>query len=115
MNKISRRSFVGLGSSLMAAGLTLPAACTVTGGQRKDETGLPPMIHAADLYHYHCDPDDHWDLASIYAIQGDRSKAMEWLRTAFNEGFLNRRQSRIDFNLENLWYDPDFILLTSGN
>ena len=68
MNRISRRSFVSLGSSLMAAGLTLPAACTAAGVRRGDETCLPPMIHAADLYHYHCDPDDHWDLASIYAL-----------------------------------------------
>lgn len=27
-----------------------------------------PMIHATDLYHFHCDPDDHWDLATIYAL-----------------------------------------------
>jgi tetratricopeptide (TPR) repeat protein len=65
------------------------------------------------LQRYPC-PQAKYDLASIYAIQGDRSKAMEWLRTAFNEGFLNRRQSRTDFNLENLWFDPDFILLTAG-
>jgi hypothetical protein len=52
----------------MAAGLTLPAACTATVVRSRDENGLPPMIHAADLYHYHCDPDDHWDLASIYAL-----------------------------------------------
>ncbi|MEN8227283.1 MAG: hypothetical protein ABFS38_03945 [Bacteroidota bacterium] len=32
-----------------------------------------PVIHVADLYHPHGDPDDHWDLATIYsqAFQGD--------------------------------------------
>ncbi|NLZ03555.1 MAG: twin-arginine translocation signal domain-containing protein [Phycisphaerae bacterium] len=27
-----------------------------------------PMIHATDLFRPHCDPDDHWDLASVFAL-----------------------------------------------
>lgn len=27
-----------------------------------------PLIHMTDLYHPHCDPDDHWDLATVYAL-----------------------------------------------
>jgi len=27
-----------------------------------------PFIHVTDLYHPHADPDDHWDLASQYAL-----------------------------------------------
>ena len=27
-----------------------------------------PMIHVTDLYHPHGDPDDHWDLACVYAL-----------------------------------------------
>lgn len=32
-------------------------------------TGEPiPMIHVTDLYRPHMDPDDHWDLACVYAL-----------------------------------------------
>lgn len=58
-------------------------------------------------------PQAKYDLACIYAIKGDKANAMKWLRRAFADGYVNRRQSRADFDLENLWYDPDFILLTS--
>jgi tetratricopeptide (TPR) repeat protein len=58
-------------------------------------------------------PQAKYDLAAIYAIQGEKNTALEWLRSAYDDGFVNRRQARADFNLENLWYDPDFILLTS--
>lgn len=27
-----------------------------------------PMLHQTDLFHPHADPDDHWDLACIYAL-----------------------------------------------
>ena len=27
-----------------------------------------PMLHETDLFHPHADPDDHWDLACIYAL-----------------------------------------------
>ncbi len=26
------------------------------------------IIHQTDLFHPHCDPDDHWDLACVYAL-----------------------------------------------
>lgn len=34
----------------------------------KKSGGIPRVIHATDLYHVHCDPDDHWDLATQYAL-----------------------------------------------
>jgi tetratricopeptide (TPR) repeat protein len=58
-------------------------------------------------------PQAKYDLAAIYAIQGEKNMALQWLRSAYDDGFVNRRQARADFNMENLWYDPDFILLTS--
>jgi len=58
-------------------------------------------------------PQAQYDLACIYAIQGDKDKALKWLRAAFTGGYVNRRQSRTDFDLEALWYDPDFILMTA--
>ena len=30
--------------------------------------GKVPLIHVTDLYHPHGDPDDHWDLACVYAL-----------------------------------------------
>jgi hypothetical protein len=27
-----------------------------------------PLIHVTDLFHPHGDPDDHFDLASVYAL-----------------------------------------------
>jgi len=27
-----------------------------------------PVIHVTDLYRPHCDPDDHWDLACVFAL-----------------------------------------------
>jgi hypothetical protein len=27
-----------------------------------------PLIHVTDLYRPHIDPDDHWDLACVYAM-----------------------------------------------
>jgi tetratricopeptide (TPR) repeat protein len=75
------------------------------------EEALTQGLAAVNEFPY---PQAKYDLACIYAIAGDRLKAMEWLRAAFAEGYLSRRQARSDFNLENLWYDPDFILLTSG-
>jgi hypothetical protein len=32
-----------------------------------NKTGVP-LIHVTDLYHPHLDPDDHWDLACVYAL-----------------------------------------------
>ncbi len=43
-------------------------AGTLTGQTRKKSRPATPMIHATDLYHVHGDPDDHFDLASIYAL-----------------------------------------------
>ena len=28
----------------------------------------PPVIHVTDLFRPHCDPDDHWDLACVFAL-----------------------------------------------
>jgi len=27
-----------------------------------------PMLHVTDLFRPHIDPDDHWDLACVYAL-----------------------------------------------
>lgn len=77
----------------------------------RHEEALAHGLKAVQRFPY---PQAKYDLACIYAIQGDKPKAVEWLRAAFADGYVNQRQSRVDFNLENLWFDPDFILLTAG-
>jgi tetratricopeptide (TPR) repeat protein len=58
-------------------------------------------------------PQSKYDLSCIHSIQGNKNAALRWLRAAFADGYVKRRQARSDFDLEALWYDPDFILLTS--
>ena len=35
---------------------------------KQDNPKKIPVIYSTDLYHLHADPDDHFDLASMYAI-----------------------------------------------
>jgi hypothetical protein len=38
-------------------------------GREPRSQGRPvPMIHVTDLFRPHCDPDDHWDLACVFAL-----------------------------------------------
>ncbi len=76
----------------------------------RNEQAVELGTRAVDCFPY---PQSKYDLACIYAIQGDKGSALRWLRAACADGFVHRRQARADFDLEALWYDPDFILLTS--
>jgi len=76
----------------------------------RGEEAIQLGLRAVDTFPY---PRAKYDLACIYAIQGKKSDAMRWLRAACADGFIGRRQARSDFDLAALWYDPDFILLTS--
>ncbi|HOJ33022.1 MAG TPA: hypothetical protein PKY35_08420 [Candidatus Hydrogenedentes bacterium] len=38
------------------------------GVTERTQTMPVQLIHTADLYHPPCDPDDHWDVASLYAL-----------------------------------------------
>jgi hypothetical protein len=56
---------------------------TVSRGGAADQTLQPsssgplvPVIHCTDLFHPHEDPDDHFDLATLYAIPGIELKAV---------------------------------------
>jgi hypothetical protein len=68
MRTLNRRKFIGIGGTTLAAGLISPK--TFSNGINPEEKigGITPMIHSTDLYHLHGDPDDHYDLASIYAL-----------------------------------------------
>lgn len=50
-----------LAGSLVSCGTTGPVA------QRAEQI---PMIHSTDLFRPHDDPDDHWDLACVFALAG---------------------------------------------
>lgn len=34
---------------------------------------MTPFIHQTDIFHPHGDPDDHWDLATVYALTAQRA------------------------------------------
>ena len=64
---ITRRRFLAAASAAAAG----PAVGLATAGAQDvaKKTGIPtPYIHVTDLYHPHMDPDDHWDLLTVYAL-----------------------------------------------
>lgn len=67
-----------------------------------------PLIYTSDLYHPHCDPDDHFDLASVYALvqQGE-----------FDIKGVLIDYPRVDLAEDNIWGqgDPDVIGFTQLN
>ncbi len=50
----------GIAFSLLACGAGVRATAAVVGSV--------PVIHCTDLFHPHSDPDDHFDLATLYAM-----------------------------------------------
>lgn len=71
MNALSRRGF--LAGAAAAAALAKPSRTEAAAGPLGAHSGarLPgpvPMIHVTDLFRPHADPDDHWDLACVYAL-----------------------------------------------
>ncbi|NCB08996.1 MAG: hypothetical protein EOM73_12635, partial [Bacteroidia bacterium] len=67
--KVKRGDFLKLGLLALASGVVKGNAFSAEiNNKRRYTTGKTPVIHATDLYHFHCDPDDHWDLATIYAL-----------------------------------------------
>ena len=69
MNKLKRSEFLKFGFLALASG-TMNREASAHGSIPGDKISRVriPMIHATDLYHIHCDPDDHWDLATVYAL-----------------------------------------------
>lgn len=65
---LPRRNF--LGSALTAAsGLCFsPGLALATSGLPPASRRPIPVIHVTDLFRPHDDPDDHWDLACVYAL-----------------------------------------------
>jgi hypothetical protein len=69
MLNLSRRSFLGV----LAAAANATFSSTARTGRTRQKGKKIPVLHATDLFRPHIDPDDHWDLACVYALayQGD--------------------------------------------
>ena len=66
MKRLSRRRILGIAAGGLAAEVLHPKFAYGSGSKRK--TLKTPMLHATDLFRPHADPDDHWDLACVYAL-----------------------------------------------
>lgn len=69
--RMSRRRLLeamGYGAALGVGG---PQQALLGKGRRSPK-GPPPVVHATDLFRPHCDPDDHWDLACVFALAFSR-------------------------------------------
>lgn len=66
MENIDRRKVLGMAT----AGLTGSLLCTrlAYGNNSEKVEKKTPMLHVTDLFRPHMDPDDHWDLACVYAL-----------------------------------------------
>ncbi len=65
MSDISRRGFLGTAASAWIAAMSSNVAF---GKNPKSPRSRTPVLHATDLFRPHVDPDDHWDLACMYAL-----------------------------------------------
>ena len=66
MKNIDRREVLGLTAAGMAGSFLWPGLAYDDESEKvKKKT---PVLHVTDLYRPHMDPDDHWDLACVYAL-----------------------------------------------
>ncbi len=94
----NRRAF--LATAAVALG---SAACTTYSGAQEQTSPdrAIPMIHVTDLFRPHDDPDDHWDLACVYAL-------------AF-QGHVDLRGILIDYPKPERPNDPDVLSVSQMN
>jgi hypothetical protein len=67
------KTFLRFFSSLWAVALGL---CPAAGADSRSAKPPLPLIHCTDLFHPHGDPDDHFDLATLYGMPGIDLKAV---------------------------------------
>ncbi|GAB4136400.1 MAG: hypothetical protein Kow0040_22380 [Thermogutta sp.] len=89
---------IRIGALILA---TIAGITVLYAGSYATATEPVPMIHVTDLYRPHNDPDDHWDLACVYAL-AFQSRA-ELL------GVL------IDYPLPGAAHDPDVLAVAQLN
>jgi hypothetical protein len=75
MDNLSRRTILGMVPKTFGIGLAAGVLDSIDarGNESSKKKQLVPVLHVTDLFRPHNDPDDHWDLACVYALahQGD--------------------------------------------
>jgi len=66
VGNIDRRKVLGMTAAGLAGGLLCPGLSY--GSELEKIKKKKPMLHVTDLFRPHMDPDDHWDLACVYAL-----------------------------------------------
>lgn len=66
MRTINRRQILGVAAAGLTTGL-LNSRCT-RGNESTEKKQKVSVLHVTDLFRPHMDPDDHWDLACVYAL-----------------------------------------------
>jgi hypothetical protein len=66
VEKIDRRTVLGMTAAGLAGGFLRPGLAY--GNESEKVVKKTPMLHVTDLFRPHVDPDDHWDLACVYAL-----------------------------------------------
>ncbi|HUV63118.1 MAG TPA: hypothetical protein VMW24_04415 [Sedimentisphaerales bacterium] len=66
MEDIDRRKVLGMTAAGLTGGLLCPELAY--GRELEKVKRKIPMLHVTDLFRPHMDPDDHWDLACVYAL-----------------------------------------------
>jgi hypothetical protein len=97
---LNRRKFLGLSCSALAS-INCYANFKEHTPSNEKITDQTPIIHATDLYHTYGDPDDHWDLASIFAL-------------AYS-GYIDLKGILIDFPPKRRSGDPDVMGIAQMN
>jgi inosine-uridine nucleoside N-ribohydrolase len=66
MKDINRREIFSMAATGLAATVLHPRFAYADKSRRKNPR--TPVLHATDLFRPHIDPDDHWDVACVYAL-----------------------------------------------
>lgn len=66
MDNLNRRQI--LSTALAGLATTIPDSTKTYAGTARRKGRRTPVLHATDLFRPHMDPDDHWDLACVYAL-----------------------------------------------
>ena len=66
VENLNRRQIMGMTAAGLAATMLGPERAHANGSERT--TKKRPVLHVTDLFRPHMDPDDHWDLACVYAL-----------------------------------------------
>jgi len=66
VENIDRRTVLGMTAAGLAGSFLCPRLAY--GNELEKVKKKTPMLHVTDLFRPHMDPDDHWDLACVYAL-----------------------------------------------